>query len=105
LSKQLEGAQKKLASLETDQKAGTGSAVLLTAEQQETVRTFRNQVLTLRAQLREVQRALQQDIERLQTWVMLANIAAVPAIVAVLALIVALWRRARRRRMRAPAAG
>jgi ABC-type uncharacterized transport system involved in gliding motility auxiliary subunit len=105
LSKQLEGAQKKLASLETNQKAGAGGAVLLTAEQQETVRTFRNQVLTLRAQLREVQHALQQDIERLQTWVMLANIAAVPAIVAVLALIVALWRRARRRRPRAAAAG
>ncbi len=105
LSKELEDAQKKLASLETDQKAGVGGAVLLTAEQQETVRTFRNQVLTLRAQLREVQRALQQDIERLQTWVMLANIAAVPAIVAVLALIVALWRWARRRRSRAAAAG
>ena len=79
--------------------------MLLTAEQQETVRTFRSQVLTLRAQLREVQRALQQDIDRLQTWVMLANIAAVPAVVAVLALIVALWRRARRRRPRAVAAG
>jgi ABC-type uncharacterized transport system involved in gliding motility auxiliary subunit len=105
LSKQLEGAQKKLASLETDQKAGAAGAVLLTAEQQETVRTFRNQVLTLRAQLREVQRALQQDIERLQTWVMLANIAAVPAIVALLALIMALWRRTRRRRRRAAAAG
>jgi len=101
LSKELEGAQKKLASLETDQKSGVGGAVLLTAEQQETVRTFRSQVLALRAQLREVQHALQQDIERLQTWVMLANIAAVPAIVAVLALIVALWRRARRRRPRA----
>ena len=97
LSKQLEGAQKKLASLETDQKTGPGGTVLLSAEQQETVRTFRNQVLTLRAQLREVQRALQQDIDQLQTWVMLVNIAAVPAIVALLALIVALWRRARRR--------
>ena len=105
LSKQLEGAQKKLASLESDQKAGVGSAVLLTAEQQQTVRTFRNQVLTLRAQLREVQRALQQDIEQLQTWVMLINIAGVPAIVAILALIVALWRRARRRRPRAAAVG
>jgi ABC-type uncharacterized transport system involved in gliding motility auxiliary subunit len=105
LSKQLEGAQKKLASLESDQKAGVGSAVLLTAEQQQTVRTFRNQVLTLRAQLREVQRALQQDIEQLQTWVMLVNIAGVPAIVAVLALIVALWRRARRGRPRAAAVG
>ena len=98
LSKELEGAQKKLASLETDPKPGVSGAVLLTAEQQETVRTFRSQVLTLRAQLREVQHALQEDIERLQTWVMLANIAAVPAIVAVLALIVAIWRRARRRR-------
>src|SRR5262249_47108877 len=105
LSKELEGAQKKLASLETDQKAGAGGAVLLTAEQQETVRTFRSQVLALRAQLRDVQHALQEDIERLQTWVMLANIAAVPAIVAVLGLIVALWRRARRRRPRAAAAG
>jgi ABC-type uncharacterized transport system involved in gliding motility auxiliary subunit len=104
LSKQLEGAQKKLASLEADPKAGAGGAVLLTAEQQETVRTFRNQVLTLRAQLREVQRALQQDIEQLQNWVMLADIAAVPAIVAIVALIVALWRRARRQR-RAVAAG
>ncbi len=105
LSKELEAAQKKLASLETDQKAGAVAAVLLTAEQQDTVRTFRGQVLTLRAQLREVQHALQQDIDRLQTWVMLANIAAVPAIVAVLALAVALWRRARRRRPRAAAAG
>jgi ABC-type uncharacterized transport system involved in gliding motility auxiliary subunit len=104
LSKELEAAQKKLASLETDQKAGAGSAVLLTAEQQDTVRTFRSQVLTLRAQLREVQHALQQDIERLQTWVMLANIAAVPAIVALLALVVALWRWVRRRRPRAVAA-
>jgi gliding motility-associatede transport system auxiliary component len=105
LSKQLEAAQKKLASLETDQKVGASAAVLLTAEQQETVRTFRGQVLTLRAQLREVQHALQQDIDRLQTWVMLANIAAVPAIVAVLALIVAIWRRVRRQRPRAVAAG
>jgi ABC-type uncharacterized transport system involved in gliding motility auxiliary subunit len=105
LSKELEAAQKKLSSLETDQKAGAGAALLLTAEQQETVRTFRSQVLTLRAQLREVQRALQQDIERLQTWVMLVNIAAVPAIVAILALIVALWRRARRQRPRPAAAG
>jgi ABC-type uncharacterized transport system involved in gliding motility auxiliary subunit len=62
-------------------------------------------VLTLRAQLREVQHALQQDIERLQKRLILANIAAVPAIVAIVALIVALWRRARRQRPRAAAAG
>jgi ABC-type uncharacterized transport system involved in gliding motility auxiliary subunit len=104
LSQELEDAQNKLASLEVDQKAGTGGEVLLTAEQQDTIRNFRSQVLSLRGQLREVQRALNQDIDRLETWVMLANIAAVPIVVAVLALVVALWRRALRRRPRTAAA-
>jgi ABC-type uncharacterized transport system involved in gliding motility auxiliary subunit len=104
LSKELEDAQSKLASLEVDQKAGPSGEVLLTAEQQDTIRNFRSQVLSLRGQLREVQRALNQDIDRLETWVMLANIAAVPVVVAVLALVVALWRRALRRRPRTAAA-
>ena len=104
LSKELEEAQNKLSSLEVDQNAAAGGEVLLTAEQQDTIRNFRSQVLSLRGQLREVQRALNQDIDRLETWVMLANIAAVPVIVAVLALIVALWRRALRRRPRTAAA-
>lgn len=94
LSKELEDAQQKLSSLEVKQQ-GDGS-VLLTAEQQQTVRDFRAQVLNLRAQLREVQHALRRDIERVETWSMVANIAAVPAIVAILALAIALWRRARR---------
>jgi len=96
LSQELEDAQQKLASLEVEQ-TGDGS-VLLTAEQQETVRDFRAQVTNLRRQLREVQHALRRDIERVETRAMLANIAAVPALVAVLALGVALWRRALRRR-------
>ncbi len=103
LSQELEDAQNKLASLEVDQKAGAGGEVLLSAEQQDTIRNFRSQVLSLRGQLREVQRALNQDIDRLETWVMLANIAAVPLVVAVLALIVALWRRVLRRRPRVAA--
>jgi ABC-type uncharacterized transport system involved in gliding motility auxiliary subunit len=101
LSKELEDAQKKLASLEVEQQGDGTTTLLLTAEQQETVRAFRAQVLDLRAQLREVQHALRRDIERVETWVMLANIAAVPVVVAVLALAVALWRRALRRRPRA----
>ena len=101
LSQELADVQAKLASLEVDQQAGPGGEVLLSAEQQDTIRNFRSQVLSLRAQLREVQRALNQDIDRLQTWVMLANIAAVPVVVAVLAMGVALWRRALRRRPRA----
>jgi hypothetical protein len=98
LSQELQDAQTRLASLETDQPAASGGEALLTAEQQQTVRDFRNQVLSLRAQLREVQHALNRDIDRLETWVMLTNIAAVPILVALAALIVALWRRALRRR-------
>lgn len=95
LSKELEDAQQKLSSLEVQQQ-GDGS-LLLTVEQQQTIRDFRAQVLNLRAQLREVQHALRRDIERVETWSMIANIAAVPAIVALLALAMAMWRRARRR--------
>jgi hypothetical protein len=75
----------------------------LNAEQQQTVRDFRNQVMTLRSQLREVRRALNQDIDRLETWVVLVNIAAIPMVMALVALIVALWRQALRRRPRAAA--
>jgi ABC-type uncharacterized transport system involved in gliding motility auxiliary subunit len=97
LSQELQDVQAQLASLEADPEAGT-EEVLLTAQQQETVRDFRSQVLSLRAQLREVQHALNRDIERLETWVMLANIAAVPVFVALAALSIALWRRTRRQR-------
>jgi ABC-type uncharacterized transport system involved in gliding motility auxiliary subunit len=103
LSKELDDAQNKLASLETSDKSGANSE-LLNAEQQQTVRDFRNQVMNLRSQLREVRRALNRDIDRLETWVVLVNIAAIPIVMAVVALIVALWRRALRRRPRAAAA-
>src|SRR5262245_13817242 len=103
LSKELDDAQNKLASLETSDKSGASSE-LLNAEQQQTVRDFRNQVMNLRSQLREVRRALNRDIDRLETWVVLVNIAAIPIVMALVALIVALWRRALRRRPRAAAA-
>jgi ABC-type uncharacterized transport system involved in gliding motility auxiliary subunit len=93
LNTQLQDVQTKLASLQTDDK-GT-SEQLLTPAQQDTIRQFRSQVLTIRGQLREVQHALRQDIDRLETRLMLANIGLVPAVVALLALVLAVWRRAR----------
>jgi ABC-type uncharacterized transport system involved in gliding motility auxiliary subunit len=93
LNTQLQDVQTKLASLQTDDK-GNGEQ-LLTPAQQDTIRQFRSQVLTIRGQLREVQHALRQDIDRLETRLMLANIGLVPLIVAVLALGLAVWRRAR----------
>jgi len=98
LTTQLADVQQQLASLQPSDK--TGEQALLTPEQQETIRKFRTQVLTIRSQLRDVEHALNQDIDRLQTRVMLANIGAVPVLVALAALAVALVRRARARRRR-----
>jgi ABC-type uncharacterized transport system involved in gliding motility auxiliary subunit len=100
LNTQLQDVQTKLASLQTDDKGA--SEQLLSPAQQDTIRQFRSQVLTIRGQLREVQHALRQDIDRLETRLMLANIGLVPAVVALLALVLAVWRRARAsRRVRA----
>ncbi|HET6221507.1 MAG TPA: Gldg family protein, partial [Dongiaceae bacterium] len=93
LNTQLQDVQTKLASLQTDDK-GNGEQ-LLTPAQQDTIRQFRSQVLTIRGQLREVQHALRQDIDRLETRLMLANIGLVPALVALAALGLAVWRRVR----------
>ena len=104
LTTQLADVQTKLATLQTDDKAG--DQVLLTPEQQDTIRKFRSQVLAIRTQLRDVEHALNQDIDHLQTQVMLVNIGAVPVVVAIVALVLGLWRRARARRRRtARAAG
>ena len=97
LTTQLADVQQKLATLQTDDKAG--DQVLLTPEQQDTIRKFRSEVLAIRTRLRDVEHALNQDIESLQTEVMLANIAAVPVLVAIVALLVGLLRRARARRV------
>src|SRR5215831_15092344 len=98
LTTQLAEVQQQLASLQPSDKAG--DEALLTPEQQDTIRRFLSQVLTIRSQLRDVEHALSQDIDRLQTKVMLANIGAVPVLVALAALVVALVRRARARRRR-----
>jgi len=103
LSTALDEAQSRLQSLDVGEQTAAGTSLLLTPEQQATVREFRGQVMNLRGQLREVQRALNRDIERLETWVALINIAAVPVLVAVCAGAIALWRTSRRRRAQARA--
>jgi hypothetical protein len=78
----------------------SGGNVLLTPEQQETIRKFKGEMLEIRGKLREVQHALRRDIERLQTNVMLADIGLMPVIVALVAIGLALWRRSRAARSR-----
>lgn len=60
---------------------------LMTSVQQEELGRFRGEMLTTRQELRSVQRALREEIERLAQEVKLINIAVMPLLVLVLALI------------------
>ncbi|HEX2524768.1 MAG TPA: Gldg family protein [Geminicoccus sp.] len=79
--------------------------MVLSEEQRMEVQGFRGRMLELREQLRAVQRALRQDIERLESRLTLVNILAVPATIALVAIVLALIRRARTRRRFDPVNG
>lgn len=80
-------------------------AALVSEQQQREIEGFRGELLSTRAELREVQLALRQDIEQLRGRIQFLNIAAVPLAVAVVAVLLALVQRTRyRRRVDAAAA-
>ena len=72
--------------------------VTLTAEQTQAIESFRGEMLRTRAQLREVQRALRQDIDRLKTRLEFFDIALVPILVGIAALVLGAIRLRRRSR-------
>jgi len=92
LSEKLADLQKKTKNLNVEDKGGN---VILTQAQRETFRKFRIEMLSVRKQLRDVQLALRQDIERLDTQLKILNIWAVPVIIAFLAVFLAILRRRR----------
>ena len=96
LLQRMADTEKKLGQLDLEDVA-EGKAIL-TEEQKAAMESFRRELLTTRQQLREVQHALNKDIEALDTALKVFNIWAVPAILSVLVLVMALWRRARYRR-------
>ena len=72
--------------------------VTLTSEQTQAIESFRGEMLRTRAQLREVQRALRQDIDRLKTRLEFFDIALVPILVGIAALVLGAIRLRRRSR-------
>ena len=86
------------------QVGGDGAQAVLTPDQQASIVAFREQLVTTRQQLRDVQLALRRDIESLGTGLKFANIALVPVLVALVGIVVALLRARRRRRVLADAA-
>ena len=98
LQDQLKDTQKKL----SDLRSGGGDAktgqVVLSAEQTKAIEGFQQQLLQTRQQLREVQRSLNEGINRLQMKVQFVDIALVPLLVAIAAIVVGIMRLRYRRR-------
>jgi len=82
---------------------GGGGQAILTPEQQRSIDGFRTEMVSIRKELRDVQAALRQDVDRLQGWVQFVNIGLIPIVVALAAVLIGLWRRQRRRRARSGA--
>lgn len=82
------------------QDQGGRPGVALAAEQEQAVDNFRSDMLTIRQQLRQVQLALRQDIDRLQAWTEFFDIAFVPILVGLVAIVIG-WVRYQRRKRQA----
>jgi ABC-type uncharacterized transport system involved in gliding motility auxiliary subunit len=74
------------------------ASAALTPDQQAEIETFKHDLIDTRAQLREVQRNLRKDIDRLGAVLAFINIALVPMLVALFAVVLAVLRRRRRAR-------
>ncbi len=96
LQQALESAEKRLNELQ-ERKKQAGEKASLSAEEESAIEKFRDEMLRIRRQLREVQHGLERDIERLAAWVKILNIGLVPMGVLGLAGLMALARRHRRR--------
>ncbi|HEY3918431.1 MAG TPA: Gldg family protein [Stellaceae bacterium] len=100
LETKLKDTQDKIKQLQTQ---GGHPGVALAAEQEQAVDNFRSDMLTIRQQLRRVQLALRQDIDRLQAWTEFFDIAFVPILVGLIALVIG-WVRFQRRKRQARSA-
>ncbi len=71
--------------------------VIMNAEEKASVDNFRNEMTTIRKELRDVQLALRQDIDKLDSWLKFLNIAAIPLVLLVISMISGRVRKSRRR--------
>jgi len=96
LTGRLEELQKKVSAMQV-REDGQGQAIL-SDEDQRTIESYRGDILATRRELREVQRALREDIDRLQGILTFVNIAVVPILFGLGLIVFAAVRRRRRRR-------
>ncbi len=92
LNQKLQETQNRLSQIQS--KAQDGN-IILTDEDKEAILNFRQDVVETRQELRDVQRALRQDIERLEFWVKFLNTAGLPLLIGVAGIGFLVMRRAR----------
>jgi ABC-type uncharacterized transport system involved in gliding motility auxiliary subunit len=80
LTAKLKEVQDQLTKLEN---AGEGGNVIVSESDRQAIEKFRGDMLATRRELREVKRALREDIDRLDGWLKFANIALVPMLIGV----------------------
>jgi ABC-type uncharacterized transport system involved in gliding motility auxiliary subunit len=95
LQAELQQTESKLTELQS--KRNDQTSLLMTPEQEQELKRFTAEKARVRKQLRETQRGLDVDINRLEDWLKVINIAIAPLAVAVAGALI-LWFRRRRRR-------
>lgn len=93
LEEELRETEQKLTELQSNRDTSAASTLLLSAEQQAELERFREQQISIRKQLRQVQAGLRADVDALGTRLKLLNIFGVPLLVIFGALALRLWRR------------
>jgi ABC-type uncharacterized transport system involved in gliding motility auxiliary subunit len=83
LTQQLRDTEQKLSQLP---KAAEGANDVLTPDQVKAIDGFRQQLLSIRSELRDVQFALRRDVDNLKNWVTAFNVGIVPVTVGIIAL-------------------
>ncbi|WP_137124349.1 GldG family protein [Roseomonas sp. HF4] len=104
LQERLQQTERRLRELRQGQGQGQGqqgSGAVITPEQRAEIDAARAQILETRRQLRAVQLELRRDIEGMETWLRIVNIAAVPLLLTIFAVGLGLARARRRAAARA----
>jgi ABC-type uncharacterized transport system involved in gliding motility auxiliary subunit len=94
LEAELKSTEAKLTELQS--KRSDQASLMLSPEQEEEVRRFTAEKMQVRRELRETQRGLDVDIDRLESWLKFLNMAVAPLAVALAGFLVLAWRRRRR---------
>lgn len=94
LQTELQQTESKLVELQS--KRNDQASLMLTPEQEQELKRFTTEKARIRKELRETQRGLDVDIDRLEDWVKVLNIAIAPLLVAIAGAVILTVRRRRR---------